>query len=155
MAPPLDQDALLAHVHGLKALARGLVEDASCADDLVQETVVRALMHPPARGAAGSWLRRVLRNLVFRSRQEEGRRRRRERLAARPIDSPPVASEVVERAETHRRLVEMLLQLEEPYRSALLLRFFDGMLPSEIARRRGVDASTVRRWLRAGLDMLR
>src|SRR5262245_58794657 len=129
MDRPLDPELLLRHSRWLKALARSLVSDESRAEDLVQETLLRAIERPPLERSAGAWLRKVRRNLAFRGREEERRRRRREKVVARPIDSPPVASRVVERVEMLRRLVDMVLELEEPGRSALLDHFFDGLPP--------------------------
>ena len=45
--------------------------------------------------------------------------------------------------------------MREPYRSVLLLRFYEGLAPSEIARRRDVPAATVRSQLHRGLETLR
>ena len=54
-----------------------------------------------------------------------------------------------------RALVDAVLALDEPYRSAVLLRYFEGLEPAEIARRRGVPAGTVRSHLSRGLAELR
>jgi RNA polymerase sigma-70 factor (ECF subfamily) len=64
----------------LRAFARFLVRDRSAADDLVQDTVVRALAALDqfrARTNLKAWLFTILRNLFF----EQTRRRRREAQA--------------------------------------------------------------------------
>jgi hypothetical protein len=52
-------------------------------------------------------------------------------------------------------VVDAVAELEEPYRTTLILRFYDGLAPTEIARHLGVPASTVRVRLKRGLDRLR
>jgi hypothetical protein len=54
-----------------------------------------------------------------------------------------------------RELVERVLALDEPYRSTILLRFFEGVKPQEIARRVGASEEAVRQRLKRGLDRLR
>lgn len=48
-----------------------------------------------------------------------------------------------------------VLALPQPQRSTVLLRYFEGLEPSRIARRQGVPAGTVRSRLKRGLDSLR
>jgi RNA polymerase sigma-70 factor (ECF subfamily) len=54
-----------------------------------------------------------------------------------------------------RRLVAALLALEEPYRAALLLRYFEDLSVPEVALRLGVPLETARTRLRRGLARLR
>ena len=49
----------------------------------------------------------------------------------------------------------MLLALEEPFRSTVMLRYFEGLSSSEIARQAEIPASTVRWRLKRGLDTIR
>ena len=152
----MDHEALLSHTGWLQGLARGLVADPGEAEDLVQETWVRALKSPPQRGDnPRGWLRAVLRSVFFQTHRGERRRRERERAAARPEGLAPSADDLLERAVLHRRLVELLTELEEPFRTALLLRYFDGLGPREIAARLGVPLDTVRSRLRRGLARMR
>ena len=51
---------------------------------------------------------------------------------------------MVARADLQRRLVEEVLALDEPYRSTLVERWFEGRTPEQIARRLGISDSTVR-----------
>ena len=131
---------LLAHGDWVHALARRLVRDPSSADDLAQDALVVALERPPAHAAnLRAWLGRVLRNL-----HRERARRQPPTLAASPAphdDSDP--SVVVERAETLHLVVEEVLALAEPYRTTLLLRYFDELAPAAIAAREGLPLATV------------
>ncbi|MBI3845771.1 MAG: sigma-70 family RNA polymerase sigma factor [Planctomycetes bacterium] len=146
---------LLSQLAWVQNLARTLVSDPNLADDLVQETWVAVLKHPPAadRSPRG-WLATVVRNFARESRRSTRRRQRREQATARPesIDS---TINVVAKASAHQELVETLLSLEEPYRSTLLLRFFDDLPPRKIAQQLGIPVATVKTRLARGLDQLR
>ncbi|MBI4882374.1 MAG: sigma-70 family RNA polymerase sigma factor [Planctomycetes bacterium] len=148
-------EELLAQTQWVRELARRLVTDPHLADDLAQDTMVAALEHrenPPRSPRA--WLGSVLLNLVRDAYRREQRRRRRESAAA-GRDPEPSTLEVVERAATHARVVEAVLALKEPYRGAILLRFFDDLPPRKIARRLDVPVATVNTRLQRGLDHLR
>jgi hypothetical protein len=62
---------------------------------------------------------------------------------------------VLERLELQRTVVAMVEALDEPLRTTLLLRFFEGRAPAEIARAQGVPAGTVRWRISEGLRRLR
>lgn len=147
-------EQLQEHSHWVKALAHRLVADAAEADDLAQETWMVAMRtHPPA-GALRPWLGGVLRNLSLIGRRTAGRRKARERDAAQP-EALPTTDELVERADTQRTLVDAVIALDEPYRTVVMLRYFEDRTSAEIARDRGVPAATVRSQLRDGLAKLR
>ena len=153
--PAIDPAALLAEAGWVDRLARGLVRDDAAARDLVQETWLAALRAPPvADGRLRPWLARVLLNFARQRKRGEVRRASREALAARSERVPPV-SEAAERVEAQRALAEALALLEEPLKSTVVLRYFDGLSPSEIAKRQGVPAGTVRWRLHRALDELR
>lgn len=148
-------DTLLAHGDFVRALAQALVFDSTLADDVAQEAWLMAIEHPPRSPAAGrNWLARVTRSAASKMLIGMSRRRAREHAAARR-EAIPSADEVIEREATRRRVVEAVLALEEPYRAVVLLRFFDGLPPREIARRLGVPVETARTRLKRALDRLR
>jgi len=150
-----DPESLLQHAGWLRALVRGLIRGEQEVEDVLQDTWVTALERPPQRsGALPTWLARVARNLAFNRGRSRSRRARRERVQARP-EGVPSTEEMVERAELHRRVVQAVLALEEPYRSTLLMRFFEDLTPKEIARRSGIPAGTVRSRIKRALDRLR
>ena len=152
-----DGDALLVHAEFLKRIARVLVGAGAAADDLVQETWLAALNAPPrARSAAAvrGWLARVARNAVAEERRGSGRRRAREELAARP-EFQPDETRAVEQLEISQRVVRRVLELEEPYRTTVVLRYLEDRPPREIARRMGVPVDTVHTRLRRALAKLR
>jgi RNA polymerase sigma factor (sigma-70 family) len=150
----LEARELLRHVAHVRALARILV-GIDDFEDVSQDALVLALERPPRRvGALREWLRSVVTNLSRARARGEGRREARERRSARPEALPPTDA-VVAQAELHRRLVEGLLALDEPYRGTLLLHFFQGLPPREIARRGGTSPEAVRQRLKRGIDRLR
>lgn len=152
---PLSGDELYAHASFLKGLARALLRDEHRAEDLVQDTWVRALERPPRRSLAlRAWLGRVVRNLSANEGRGATRRGRREERAARP-EAQEAEVEALERLEIQRAIGELVLGLNEPYRTAVYLRFYADLGPSAIAERLGVPVKTVKTRLSRALAELR
>ncbi|MEM9378463.1 MAG: sigma-70 family RNA polymerase sigma factor [Planctomycetota bacterium] len=140
--PPTLQ-ALLDEREWVRSLARRLAGDAHDAEDLAQDALALAWERPPGHQEnLRGWFAAVLRNLV----RERRRRPAPERDAgAEPrAETTATTAEVVECAETHHLVVREVLALDEPYRSTVLLRYFEGLRASEIAAREGVPLSTVK-----------
>jgi len=155
MSDRVDIEVLLEHRDFVRGLARSLVRDDARADDLVQDTFVTALENPPHHaGALRAWLATVVKKLAWTHRRSEQRRKRRERASTPPPELPS-PWEVLERANWHQRLVNLVMDLDEPYRATLLLRYFEGLNSSEIAAMHDVPAATVRTRLRRGLEQIR
>src|SRR5262245_36377837 len=142
MSPPsrlLEAEALLGDDRWIRGLARGLIRDGSAAEDVLQDTRLALLESPPRRLAdQRSWLARVALNFARKLRREEVRRERRERRAARPERVLSSPREAMERVELRRQVCEAVLALEEPYRSTVVLRFFEEMSLAQIAGCAGV-----------------
>lgn len=154
-AAPPTLAMLLAERRWVVGLARHLVRDEDAADDLAQDAWLQASQRPPKTASSPrGWLATVLYRLAARRRRDSVRRERRERAVARP-DVAPATLDVVEAAETHRFVVEAVLALDEPFRTAVLLRYFDGCEPEEVARRTGTSAATARSRVRRGVETLR
>jgi protocatechuate 3,4-dioxygenase beta subunit len=62
---------------------------------------------------------------------------------------------MVERAAVQRDLVQAVLDLDEPYRTTILWRYFEELPPREIARRAGVPVATVHSRIARGIARLR
>lgn len=151
----LAPDDLLAHTAWLSTLARSLVRDGASAEDIVQETWIAALRSAPREpGRLKPWLARVLANFAHRAYRTRERRARHESLAAR-AEAQLGASETASRLEVQRLLFTALEELAEPYKTAIVLRYLDGLDAAEIARRQGIPASTARWQLQEGLARLR
>ena len=67
----------------------------------------------------------------------------------------PATDEVVARANMHQSVVRAVMELDEPYRTAVLLRYFDDLSCREIAERLEVPIETVRTRVKRGVLMLR
>ncbi|HTF89483.1 MAG TPA: RNA polymerase sigma factor, partial [Planctomycetota bacterium] len=153
------QDAItdegwLTHAAALRALAAALTSDASEAQDLVQETWLRALRREDPRDRPRSWWSAILRNLARDRAREQRQRAHNERQAARE-EHLPSEVEVLERLEIAQRVAAEVTRLDEPYRTAIHLRYFEGLSPEEIAQRSQAPLETVRARLRRGLALLR
>ena len=148
--PYLAQE-LLSHQTFLRRLAIDLV--GKDADDLVQDVWQRALERPPHHGRQlRGWLTRVARNLAANRWRGEARRTE---LEERRASERPAGEELEARFELRKELVEALDSLSQPCRETILLRYFEGLAPRDIASRRGTPVATVKTRLRRGLAQLR
>jgi RNA polymerase sigma-70 factor (ECF subfamily) len=150
-------ETLLADADWLRRLAACLVDNRADADDLVQGAWLSALRSPPTAGRPHRpWLAQVLRNVFRMDARGGARRRAREKEAAGAllVEQPsPLA--VLERLQIQKTVAALLVELEEPYRSTLTYRFFDGVEPAEIGRMQDVPSGTVRWRINEGLRRLR
>jgi len=154
-APTISLEKLVAHREWVRRVARALVRDESLAEDLEQEVWLDALRSPPRTGRSlGGWLASAMRHNLVDHRRAEGRRRARERAVARP-EAGESAADLVAEAEQLRRVVDAVLELGEPYRGTLLLRYFEDLPLREVARRQGVPMETARTRLRRAVATLR
>ncbi len=153
-----DAEALLSQSDWVRALVRGLGVDENGADDILQSTWLAALSSPPRATGEGAslraWIARVARNFAMKRIDRDERRVSLERGTAREERLPSTA-DVVEREEARAQVVRALLDLHEPFRTTLLLRFYEELEPRDIARLQKVPDSTVRNRLRRGLGLLR
>ncbi len=152
-----DLDVLLRHGAWLRRLAFHLVGGGDGAEDAVQETWIAAMAaRPSADRDLRPWLARVLRNRLRHQARTRTRRLAREQAATRaePVTDAP-AAEALERVELQRRLTTLVTELEEPFRSTLVLRYFEGRSAADIARESKVPEGTVRWRTKEGLDRLR
>ena len=153
---PATADELLAHTEWLHQLARALVGEAA-APDVVQDTYRIALTRPPKHGGAlRPWLGGVARNVARMTTRGRVRREQREyRVTAEALAHVPSAEELVAHAQMQQRVARLVLELPEPLRATVLLRFFQGMSAADIARAHGIPAATVRSRLKDALDRIR
>ncbi|MET0669451.1 MAG: sigma-70 family RNA polymerase sigma factor [Xanthobacteraceae bacterium] len=133
------QQSIEAAIPALRRYARALTRDAETADDLVQDTLVRALRseHLFHGGAVRSWLYTILTNL---------NRNRLRSMARRPIVTQLQDDDAADAAgpEAGGRDIERALALlVEEQRTALLLVVLEGLTYREIAEVQGVPIGTV------------
>lgn len=148
-------EALLSQTGWVRELARHLTADSHAADDLAQDALAAALVHPPPDDRPiRSWLAGIVRNLARERRRGAGNRSARE-LAAAHGGQVPSSADLLDRLESHRAVVEAVARLEEPYRTAILLRYFEGLSPSAIAARTASPLRTVHTRLHRAFARLR
>ncbi|HTF89290.1 MAG TPA: sigma-70 family RNA polymerase sigma factor [Planctomycetota bacterium] len=147
-------EAWLEHATALRSLAAALTSDGSEADDLVQETWLRALRKGDTSDRPRSWWSTVLRNLVRDRARERSRRSHTERQSARP-ERQPSELELLGQLEIAQRVAAEVARLAEPYRATLHMRYFQGSSLEEIAERSRLPLETIRTRHRRGLTLLR
>ena len=80
-----------------------------------------------------------------------------------PKPGPPIwaltaatsAAELAERADTLRCVVQAVVELDEPYRETILLRYFEGLAIDAVAARMNAPLETTRARIRRGLGCRR
>ena len=146
---------LLAEAPWIRRLARRLVTDSATAEDVEQDAWLAGLRRPPMDARRiRPWIRRVLGNRVRETHRANDNRAAREREAARH-EAQPSAEELVSRAEVQRALIDAVLTLDEPYRTVVLLRYYEGLSPAGIAELQGIPGATVRSRLARASKLLR
>jgi RNA polymerase sigma-70 factor (ECF subfamily) len=128
-----------AAIPALRRYARALTRDAETADDLVQDTLVRALrsQHLFHGGPLRSWLYTILTNL---------NKNRLRSLSRRPALAPLGDNDAADQSgpEAGGRDIERALAgLVEEQRAALLLVVLEGLTYREAAEVQGVPIGTV------------
>jgi RNA polymerase sigma-70 factor (ECF subfamily) len=128
-----------AAIPALRRYARALTHDAELADDLVQDTLVRALRseHLFHGGDVRSWLYTILTNL---------NRNRLRSLARRPAHTSIEDNDAADAAGPEaggRDIERALASLVDDQRTALLLVVLEGLTYREVAEIQGVPIGTV------------
>lgn len=155
-APTPDPQFYLSHSGYVRRLARALVFDAHAAEDVEQETWLAASGRAPDDpGAARSWLRSIVRNFAAKARRSAARRAEHEGALRSERSGVATPDDVLEHEAARQRVVEALLALDEPYRTALIARYFQEQSPPQIAAQLDVPLETVRTRLKRGLEKLR
>src|SRR5262245_39642213 len=145
-------DHLIRHARFARSVARAIVGDDALADDAVQETWLAAVRTPP-RALSTAWIGAVVRNAALKLRRGESRRVAREAAVASGGEAPALWGP--EEQAVLREVVDAGLWLDEPVRSAVLMRFYEDLPPREIAARQGSPVSTVNSRLQRGLAEVR
>lgn len=144
-------DALFAHA---LRLCSG---DRQRAEDLVQETLLRAWRHPealdPSRGSVRAWLFTTARHLAI----DAWRRRvaRAGEVVTDTLPEPPPEVDEADRAVEAWTVAEALARLSEAHREVLVECFYRGRSVAEAAARLGVPPGTVKSRTHYALRSLR
>ena len=156
-ASPSSVEDLLHHAEWVRRLAVRLAGPVD-GDDAAQEAFLAAMRSPPRHhtNLRGFFAALVANALRFRARGE-ARRQRREAAVASASDGrgTEAASALAERADLHRRLVTLVLELDEPQRSLVLRHYFDAVDINSLAREHRCSPDAVRAHLRRAREGLR
>lgn len=152
-ASGFDAEVLLRHRGFVAALAARLLADVNDAEDVEQDAWLAALDHPPRRESR-SWLLRVVHNLARNRARGDRHRLARERGAAR-TEATPSTLDLLARLEMERRVVDAVREMAEPFRTVVLLRYYEDLAPREIAERLSIPIDTVHSRLKRGIERLR
>ncbi|MEQ8767672.1 MAG: sigma-70 family RNA polymerase sigma factor [Planctomycetota bacterium] len=152
----MDAESLSQHAAFVRRLAGVLTRNEDEAEEVLQQTMLRALESPPAHTASiRGWLSQITRNVVRQSRRGQTRRHRREQASARgEVDAKDPGLEA-ERRELILSVAQAVLALREPYQTAIFERYYHDRSPQEIARQHDVPVTTVASWLKRGRILLR
>src|ERR1700744_129710 len=156
-----DSDAVIRELYSLHAKAlHGYVGrfclDRASADDIVQETFIRAWRHLPQLSAderpVRPWLFRVARNLLIdANRAAQARPKTVQEQAAGEVGTDSGVEEILD-----RQLVSAALQhLSPAHQTVLVETFYRGGTVATVARELGIPHGTARSRLHYALDALR
>lgn len=146
------------------SFARYFLSNREEAEDVTQEVLLRLWRHRSGvdEERLGSWLLRVTRNACYdllRKRRADAGAGFGASLdaegAAEVASAEPDPQARAEAADFRRRLLAALAELEEPYKSVVILREVQGLAHREIGEALGVPEVTVRVHLHRGRRKLR
>ena len=135
------RDGLAGLLPSLRRLARALTRDRDAADDLVQETLARALTHESLwrGGSLKAWVVTILLN-QHRNRQRALSRRGR----TDPFDEARIAGGLPASTDVELKAIERgLALLPDEQREVLLLVALEGLTYKEAADALGIPIGTV------------
>lgn len=155
--PAADSDLqpFLTHRDFVRSLAQSLLGNPADVDDVEQRTWMTAMADraQEVRDPRG-WLGQVVRHHALQLRRTAGRLRSREQRAAKP-EGVDGGHGLIDRMETSRELVEAVMGLSEPNRTALLMRYYEEKSVSAIALELGVRPGVIKGRIQRGLADLR
>lgn len=158
-------DLYATYASSLSAHARQLTRDKDQADDLFQETFIRAMKHLGLLGSLSphqrqAWLYRTMGNLLV----DKARARRREEMyletclqlaQEKPSNTAGWESGHDDHTGVTATMLEIMRHVPEKHRDLVHMRFVLGLTSKEIGERTGVPAATVRFRLHAVIKRLR
>ena len=147
-------EALNQHASFVHNVAIALTGGGADAEDLEQEAWLALLRRRPGRvSELRPWFITVLRKQFWGMRRSSAHRRTeviREEDHVAENEADPL-----ERIEIQQRVVQTVMDLREPYRTTIVLRYYLDLGHREIAEREGIALATVTTRLRRALDLMR
>lgn len=148
---------LHAHIDSLRRYAFVLCRNPTDSDDLVQETLVKAIgaAHTYRSGKdLRAWLFGILHNTFVSERRRYARRARAATFLENTVQEPDRASDQEKQAEAEGTL-RMLSRLTPDQQAALILVAVEGMSYEEAAEVQGIPVGTLMSRLARGREQLR
>jgi RNA polymerase sigma-70 factor, ECF subfamily len=138
-----------------------IVRDQGIAEDLVQETFLRAWNRAggfdSGRGAVGPWLLAVARNRAIDYLRYQ-RRRTEASFDLNETEHPQLFADMRNdplQFDLARHVRRALERLNSQQREAIELAYFEGLSQTEIARKMDQPLGTVKTWMRRALQQMR
>jgi RNA polymerase sigma-70 factor, ECF subfamily len=147
---------VVSHVGRLRRYARSLCRDQNEADDIVQETLERALRGIEQFRQDGDlrvWLFGILHNVFISRTRAVARSNRHHNEIRSRSDAALLPSE--EQSSDLRRVLALVEKLPVEQRQVLLLVSMEGFSTAEIADQLGLPVGTIRSRLARGREALR
>jgi len=145
-----------AKLFGICVRLLGSGEDA---EDVLQDVYLtvwrRADRFDAGRASPITWLAVIARNRAIDRLRQRRSTTADLREALDIPDDAPTASDIAEQGDERQRLLTCLQELDERQRSMIRAAFLDGASYPELAGREAVPLSTVKSWVRRGLQRLR
>jgi len=141
-------------VNRLYATARLILRDAELAEDATQDALIHAWRNLPTLRDAerfDAWLRRLL----VRSCSDLGRSRRRWRTEIAILPREPVEPDASSRLADRDQLERGLRRLNDAQRTILVLNFYLGLSPAEVAAALEIPVGTAKSRLHYAIEALR
>jgi RNA polymerase sigma-70 factor (ECF subfamily) len=147
-APAEDLIRFLYQEHGRSVLAYAtrLTGDRAAAEDVVQETLLRAWKHADdlrndSKGSVRGWLLTVARNIVT---DRARARASRPQEVAEPVDVPAVERDHAEQVVNQMAVLGALDKLSAEHREVLVEMYYRGRTVTETAQVLGIPPGTVK-----------
>jgi RNA polymerase sigma-70 factor, ECF subfamily len=138
-----------------------IVRDTGIAEDLVQETFLRAWNRASAfdaeRGAAGPWLMAIARNRALDHLRAQGRFTNNS-VELNETEHPSLFVDFPSDAlnfDMARQVKRAMERLSSQQRETIELAYFEGMSQSEIAERMDQPLGTIKTWMRRAMIQMR
>ncbi len=149
--------AILAEIPRLRRYARALLRNRDAADDLVQDSLERALLRMDNWRTGDSprrWLFTIMHHLFV---DQMRKVKRRGETAMLPIDTSEAMSQPAHQAEdvASREILDALQAISPDRRAAILMVAVEGFSYAEAANVLGVPAGTLMSRIARGRDELR
>jgi len=159
-----DSDAALVFIRRFQTrvygLARSIVRDPEAAEEVAQDTFVRAWRYAgsydPRRGSAGGWLLAIARNVALDYVRAKGRRL--DQPALEPLDDvPPLLADEYDPdpRDELASVADALRSLPAAQRETLMAAAYYGFTAREMSEAWGVPIGTIKTRLRLAVHKLR